>query len=202
MKDRKNVYYVYACKVDGELKYIGKGKGSRYKHCNSGASSVAELNRDFHAGKEVTVEFVKKNLSDNEALALESSLIEEHFETLYNKTACNMRPVTPNVRKMRSARILGSSWSMGDEEEKFNQFLQEKGIDPESEFYQELFCRLAANNKALYAIELPSKTKLLVIDHADEAEYHKWLNFNFSHLAHPNKSYGAAEGFERESNGH
>ena len=26
MKDRKNVYYVYACKVDGELKYIGKGR--------------------------------------------------------------------------------------------------------------------------------------------------------------------------------
>ena len=35
----KRSYYVYQALVDGVVKYVGNGKGNRYKHCNSGMSS-------------------------------------------------------------------------------------------------------------------------------------------------------------------
>ena len=39
-------YYVYhAYGLNGELLYVGKGSGDRYKHCNSGVSHCFELNR-------------------------------------------------------------------------------------------------------------------------------------------------------------
>lgn len=41
-------YYVYhAYGLNGELLYVGKGSGDRYKHCNSGVSHCFELNRYF-----------------------------------------------------------------------------------------------------------------------------------------------------------
>ena len=45
-----NCYYVYIVFVNGVPKYVGKGKGDRFKHPISGASSVPELNRDFFNG--------------------------------------------------------------------------------------------------------------------------------------------------------
>ena len=43
----QRIYYVYVCKVDGVPKYVGMGKGGRWKHCVSGKSSCSELNRNF-----------------------------------------------------------------------------------------------------------------------------------------------------------
>lgn len=82
----QRVYYVYACYVDDELRYIGMGKGARYKHCISGKSSCSELNRDFHAGKVLRVEKIETKLTQREAANLEADLIDEYMEEgLYNK---------------------------------------------------------------------------------------------------------------------
>ena len=41
-------YYVYAAYgLDGELLYVGKGSGERYKHCINGCSAVKDLNRYY-----------------------------------------------------------------------------------------------------------------------------------------------------------
>ena len=82
---KENKYYVYGAYVDGVLKYVGKGTGNRYKHCMSGKSSCAELNRDFFGGKHITVELLYQNLAEDRALILERDMISENFEDLYNK---------------------------------------------------------------------------------------------------------------------
>lgn len=77
-------HYVYGCYVDGELKYIGKGKGSRYTHCTSGASTCPSLNKDFFSGRDMQVKKFKENLSDAESKELEKILIEIAGRDLYN----------------------------------------------------------------------------------------------------------------------
>ena len=89
-----NVFYVYLVFVDGALRYIGKGKGDRFKHAVSGASSVPELNKDHFTGKyiEVRVAYGNYNLSEQQAIQLESDFIGTAHsnyngsgEGLYNK---------------------------------------------------------------------------------------------------------------------
>lgn len=81
-----NDYYVYICYVDGVVKYVGMGKGDRYKHCTSGTSSCAELNRDFFQGNEMRVVIAHNFLTKNEAGHKEAQVIAEYpFEQLYNK---------------------------------------------------------------------------------------------------------------------
>ena len=82
----ENEYYVYGCFVDDELKYVGKGKGNRYTHCTSGASSCVELNRDFFAGRNMKVKKLKENLSDDDAKDIEKLLIDLLGDRLYNVT--------------------------------------------------------------------------------------------------------------------
>lgn len=49
-----NKYYVYAAYgLEDELLYIGKGCGSRWKHCIYGASSSTDLNRYFFQNGEI-----------------------------------------------------------------------------------------------------------------------------------------------------
>jgi len=52
----QNNYYVYTAKVDGVLRYIGIGKGSRDNHCVSGKSSCVELNRSLFNGADNLLE--------------------------------------------------------------------------------------------------------------------------------------------------
>lgn len=84
--EHQRVYYVYVCHVDGVLRYIGMGKGIRYKHCTSGKSSCSELNRDFHEGKSIVVVKVAEKLTHSEAKGIETDMIwEEKDNGIYNK---------------------------------------------------------------------------------------------------------------------
>ena len=92
LKLDKKSYYVYVVVVDGEVKYIGKGKGDRYKHAVSGSSSVPELNKDYFNGKLIEVRIVhgNRNLTEKEAISLEADYIGSHSRDiwpskLYNK---------------------------------------------------------------------------------------------------------------------
>lgn len=79
-------YYVYACYVDNEVRYVGKGKGVRLEHCKSGKSSCVELNRDLFLGKEIEVIKVFEGLSEYEALVRENIILNEiDNPNLYNK---------------------------------------------------------------------------------------------------------------------
>lgn len=80
-------YYVYKVYVDSELSYIGKGKGNRFKHPNSGVSNIYELNKAHFEGKEIVTKIYKLGLCNHEAKLLEKELIYMYKEkcTLFNK---------------------------------------------------------------------------------------------------------------------
>ena len=78
------MYYVYMCFVDDVLRYIGYGKNDRYKHCTSGRSHVAELNKAVTEGVDIQVYIHKNNLSKELAQKIESKMIANHTATLYN----------------------------------------------------------------------------------------------------------------------
>lgn len=81
-----NLYYVYVCYVNNEVKYVGMGKDERYKHCTSGTSSCADLNRDFFTGKDLRVEIIYNSMTRNEAAYKEAEVIAQYdFSQLYNK---------------------------------------------------------------------------------------------------------------------
>jgi hypothetical protein len=73
-----NGNYVYAAVNEGEVVYIGKGKGKRWQHCTSGISSNYHLNRLHFDGANVEVRIVHDNLSSDCCEALEAYLIAYH----------------------------------------------------------------------------------------------------------------------------
>lgn len=80
-----NNHYVYVCYVNNVAKYVGMGKGSRFKHCTSGKSSCAQLNRDFFNEDKMSTVIVEEGLTRDDALLRESFIISEiGIENLYN----------------------------------------------------------------------------------------------------------------------
>ena len=81
-------YYVYEALVDGEVKYVGKGKGDRLLHVSSGRSSSKKLNAVVLSGGSVEVRKIAENLLEGDALELERKTIMQYFKSgvdLYNK---------------------------------------------------------------------------------------------------------------------
>ena len=78
-------YYVYAAYVDDVLRYVGKGKGNRYLHCNSGKSSCYKLNEDHFQGRDIVVIKVFDNLTNKTATEYETYILNELKDAgLYN----------------------------------------------------------------------------------------------------------------------
>ena len=50
--------------MDNVLRYVGKGTGDRFKHCNSGKSTCALLNRDYFNDCKVLLEELMKEKDD------------------------------------------------------------------------------------------------------------------------------------------
>lgn len=104
--EHQNIYYVYVCHVDGVLRYIGMGKGNRSRHCVSGKSSCSELNKDFHAGKDLVVTKVAEKLTQSEAQGIETDMIwEEKDNGIYNKLLNPNMASQPLLSKVRGVII-------------------------------------------------------------------------------------------------
>lgn len=194
----KGKHYVYKCFVEGELKYVGSGKGVRYKHCTSGTSSCSELNRDFHAGKVMSVEFVEKGLPEKDALRIEAEIISENKESLYNKVVNSYKSSIPNCSRSKTVKILYSNWSIGEDKVRFEDALLDMGIDVNSREWLMTLDRILSLGLAFYIVELPTKTTMLVIDKNDDRQADKWMDDAFSHLAHPDGLYGGSVGLDIE----
>ena len=69
--------YVYLAHSSGELVYVGRGSGNRYRHVFSGRSSSHQLNCLYHDGKPAEVSFHSKSLTYSESVELETKLILE-----------------------------------------------------------------------------------------------------------------------------
>jgi hypothetical protein len=82
-----NNYYVYVCYVDDVVKYVGQGKGERYKHCVSGTSSNTGLNRAHFIGSEMEVVIAFEDLSKVDSMLYEQEIIDSiGIDNLYNKS--------------------------------------------------------------------------------------------------------------------
>lgn len=104
--EHQKIYYVYVCHVDGVLRYIGMGKGNRYTHCTSGKSSCSQLNKDFHAGKELVVTKVAEKLTHQEAQGIETDMIwEEKDNGIYNKQLNPNAASQPLLSKVKGVVI-------------------------------------------------------------------------------------------------
>lgn len=80
-----NNYYVYTWYYKGVPVYVGKGKGSRWKHGKSGCSHVRGLNEIYFKGdkSKLLCKFETKGVSSEVALTIESKLIEK-YKTPFN----------------------------------------------------------------------------------------------------------------------
>ncbi|WPJ20601.1 hypothetical protein vBPFY1MI_118 [Pseudomonas phage vB_PF_Y1-MI] len=82
--------YVYVGEYNGQLVYVGKGKGTRFEHLNSGRSSCYEANRLHFAGGRLNVYKVVDGLTDGEAYELEQFII---FEAKPVWNVAGVRPI-------------------------------------------------------------------------------------------------------------
>lgn len=182
MLKKTGIYYVYVCKVDGDVKYVGMGKRDRYKHCTSGVSSCPELNRDFFAGKVMEVEIVQKGLSEQDAKNLEAEMIGKDIDRLYNRVIKHNPIVKPNSRAIRDLKIVGSYWSL-DEKEKKNYNDKVEGLFPDKETEALILEILTQAGLGMFIVELPTKTRMLIVDKIDEKAMYHWTASQFSHFA-------------------
>ena len=163
----QEVYYVYQAFVDGELKYIGKGKGKRMDHCLSGASSCAELNRDFHAGKNIEVVKYKDKLQEFEAEDLEIMLLNEYKDKgIYNKRFTTDLSSRPNLERMKDVKVISSL----DEEKTIAQFCK---LAPEitKHSFAELRRFVGMCGLSIYLAEVKGSKPILVIDKPKHTDY-------------------------------
>lgn len=192
-----NKYYVYACYVDEELKYIGHGFGLRYRHCTSGTSSCLELNRDKFEGKSLEVKKLHTSLTKKQAEEIEEQLIRDNFNSLYNKVVkYQPLPSKPNVAKKKDYKILASSWSLGEEKDYFDDFMLSKGLDKED--ISRIQDPLIQIGMCLYIVKDGTSSPMIIIDKTSEKQVNDWHADTFSHLAHPDGLWDWEHGLKLE----
>lgn len=92
------MYYIYYGRLNGEIVYIGKGKGDRFRHLNSGMSSCYFANKAHFEGEVVDVEIVERFENNDDALSRESELIRE-LNPLWNYQLSKVKPLGHNPNK-------------------------------------------------------------------------------------------------------
>lgn len=163
----QEVYYVYQAYVDGELKYIGKGKGNRIDHCTSGKSSCAELNRDFHLGKEIKVIKYKEGLIASEADYFEMQLISEHLENgIYNKRTTTNYSSKPNIERMKDVKVLGK-----DMDDKVVKHICTLAPEITGHYFEELRKSADKCGLSLYLVQVEGSSPMLVLDKPKFSDY-------------------------------
>jgi hypothetical protein len=76
-------FYVYAYRIDGQMAYVGKGKGKRaWVHLRGAKNAI--LRQRIANGRKLQVRVLKANLSEPEALALERRCIKKWQRSLSN----------------------------------------------------------------------------------------------------------------------
>jgi len=76
-------FYVYAYRIDGQMAYIGKGKGKR-AWCHLKGAKNAILRDRISNGKSVRVKIIKQGLSEAEAFQLERKCIAKWADDIAN----------------------------------------------------------------------------------------------------------------------
>lgn len=178
VKEYVQLFYVYECRVDGVLRYVGMGKGNRYKHCMSGKSSCSELNRDFHEGKEITVIKVKEKMTKFDALMHEYNLIMEN-EGLYNiKKEVSFGQV-PDFKRNNKYQVVGSYYDKKTRP-KFMKLLGKKADEMTEESFHKLRHMLSECGLEIAMVQYEGATPILILDRSEISDY------ELDHLGCPN----------------
>jgi hypothetical protein len=83
LSKQQEAFYVYAYRIDGQMAYIGKGKGRRlHVHLRNAKNPI--LRQRISAGKFIQVRIIKSGLSEPAAFALERRCISKWADTLCN----------------------------------------------------------------------------------------------------------------------
>lgn len=171
-------YYVYECTVDGVVRYVGMGKGNRYQHCTSGKSSCSELNRDFHAGKDLVVRKVKEKLSKDQARWEEYELINS-LEGLYNIRKDISYDQIPDFKRSTKYKQVAEA-NDPKTKKKFMKFLANKCDDMDEESYGELKLALSRCGLSMFMVQYEGAAPILILDRTEIHDY------EIKHLGCPN----------------
>jgi len=174
VEDVVNLFYVYECRVDGVIRYIGMGKGNRYKHCYSGNSSCAELNKDFHAGKEITVDKVAQKLNKADATMLEWELINSNTG-LYNKSKGGDFTSSPDYRKSSNYKTVASLYDKKTRP-KLMKLLGSKAESLDDKSFEALRSALGGCGLEIYMVQYGTASPILLLDRSTVT------NFEVNHL--------------------
>ena len=168
MSEYQKIYYVYQAFVDGELRYIGKGKGNRMEHCKGGTSSCSELNRDFHMGKNIEVVKYREGLLESEADYLEMHLISENMDKgIYNKKFKIDYSSKPNFQTMKGLKILGEG-----RDDKLIKHLCKISPEISKHYFEQLQMALNMCELSLYLVRTgDSSSPILIIDKPRQSDY-------------------------------
>lgn len=170
VKDIIQKYYVYECRVDGVLRYVGMGKGTRLWHCTSGKSSCSELNRDFHEGKDVQVVKVKENLTKFDAMNLENQLILS-TEGLYNKKKEMDFGSQPDFKRTGKYKILASYYD-SKTRPKLLKLLGNKADNMTEELHNNLKELLSECGLEIFMVQYDgASTPILILDRSETLDY-------------------------------
>lgn len=78
-------FYVYAYRIDGQMAYIGKGKGKRsHAHLNGARNPI--LRQRINAASSISVKVIKGGMTEPEAFRLERRCINKWGRSLCNLT--------------------------------------------------------------------------------------------------------------------
>lgn len=178
VKEYVQLYYVYECHVDGILRYVGMGKGNRYKHCASGKSSCSELNRDFHEGKEIVVVKVKEKMTKMDALMHEAKLIRE-YDGLYNIKKDISFGQIPDFLKSDRYKVLASYYDKKTRP-KFMKLLGNKADEMTDELFDKLRRVLSECGMEIVMVQYDNASPILILDRSEVSDH------ELDHLGCPN----------------
>jgi hypothetical protein len=162
-------YYVYECRVDGILKYIGMGKGKRLNHCNSGKSHVSELNKDFHEGKTMEVVKIKEGLTKSQALQYEWEQITL-AEGLYNKRKDIDYTSIADIKRSTQYKVL-ASMSDPKTKPKLLKLLGNKAEEMTDEKYRKMRKDLGSMGLDMYLVQYEGANPIIILDRAECSNY-------------------------------
>lgn len=85
LSEQQEKFYVYLYRIDGEIAYVGKGKGSRaYSHLNKARNPI--LRQRILEGRSVRVKIIKRDMTEGDAFRLERRCINKWSATVSNMT--------------------------------------------------------------------------------------------------------------------
>jgi hypothetical protein len=160
-------YYVYAHKdMEGNIFYIGKGKKRRA--WDKDRHTIWEYYVDEYLNNEYEVEILKDNLSNEEALNLESKLIKNYGKNLVNWV---------NTTREVDMELYNKFKRLKDENEKYIKKIKEiekEAPSKAADRYIKAFKKLKVYSEITY-----EKRNCLVLKLADEMEEMTVSNGNF-----------------------